>query len=388
LIDQWRRCRFSIKCLQVYILGQPILIDETTVNPTDFDCQRSGFRMPAEWEPMAATWLGWPVLENREALWGEHYNAVCRAFALLARTIARYQRCIVTAHAPLAAQARELCGPSVTVVALSVEDNWVRDCGAIFLVNQDRVCQTAVRFQFNAWGEKYTPYDGCARLAQDMAALADVPLVESNMVLEGGAFFVDGQGTLLTTESCLLHPNRNPGMTRADIEAELRRTIGVSKIIWLPGQHEEVETNGHVDGIASFVAPGKILFNAADPDQGDYYRAMQENRRVLELATDAQGRRFEILDLPVPRGANNFGSARFCDIYSNYILVNGAVISTAFDVPQDDKARQVFAKAFPDRVIELLPIAAISLGGGATHCSTQQQPMLGNRLAVCSFPNQ
>ena len=335
---------------------------------------------------MAATWLGWPVYKNREELWGEHYNAVCRAFALLARTIARYQRCIVTAHTPLAEQARELCGPSVTVVALDVEDNWVRDCGPIFLVNEDQVCQTAVRFQFNAWGEKYRPYDGCARLAEDMAALAGVPLVQSDMVLEGGAFFVDGRGALLTTESCLLNPNRNPGMTRADIESELRRTLGVAKIIWLPGNPDEVETNGHVDGIASFTGPGKILFNAADPDQGDYYRTMQENRRALELATDVQGRYFEILDLPVPRGADNFGSARFCDIYSNYILVNGAVISTAFDVSQDEQARQVFAKAFPDRVIELLPIAAISLGGGATHCSTQQQPMLGNRLAVCAFP--
>ncbi len=342
--------------------------------------------MPAEWEPMVATWLGWPVYENREHLWGEHYHAVCRAFALLARTVARYQRCIVPCHAPLAAHARELCGPQVSVVPLAVDDNWVRDCGAIFLVDEDRVGQAAVGFGFNAWGEKYAPYDGCKRLADDMAALAQVPLVRSAMVLEGGSFFVDGQGTLITTESCLLNPNRNPGMTRNDIETELRRMLGVSKIIWLPGNVAETETDGHVDGIASFTAPAKILFNAADADQGDYHRAMQENRRALALATDARGRRFEILDLPVPRGARNFGSERFCDIYSNYILVNGAVISTAFDVPQDDIARQIFARAFPDRVVELLPIAAISLGGGATHCSTQQQPMLGNRLSVCRLP--
>lgn len=342
--------------------------------------------MPAEWEPMAATWLGWPVYENREQLWGEHYLAVCRAFALLARTVARYQKCIVPCHAPLAAQARELCGSQVSVVPLAVDDNWVRDCGPIFLVNEDLVSQVAVGFRFNAWGEKYAPYEGCKRLPEDMAALAQVPLIRSGMVLEGGSFFVDGQGTLLTTESCLLNPNRNPGMTRSEIETELRRMLGVDKIIWLPGNLAETETDGHVDGIASFTAPGKILFNAADADQGDYYRAMQENRRALELATDARGRRFEILDLPVPRGAKNFGSERFCDIYSNYILVNGAVISTAFDVPQDDIARQVFARAFPDRVIELLPIAAISLGGGATHCSTQQQPMWGNRLSVCRLP--
>lgn len=353
------------------------------MNAKDFDCHRAGLRMPAEWEPMAATWLGWPVLENRETLWGSHYDAVCRAFGLLARTIARYQRCIVAAHAPLAAQARELCGPQVLVVPMPVEDNWLRDCGPIFLVDEDRVTQVAAGFRFNAWGEKYQPYDGCERTAADIAQLAEVPLVQSDMVLEGGSFYVDGQGTLLTTESCLLHPNRNPGMTRADIEAELRRMLGVEKIIWLPGNPAEVETNGHVDGIASFTAPGRILFNAADPDQGEYYRCMQENRRALELATDARGRRFEILDLPVPRGVNDYGSPRYCDIYSNYILVNGAVISTAFNVPRDEEARAVFAQAFPDRVVELLPLGAISLGGGATHCSTQQQPMLGNRLAVC-----
>ena len=256
----------------------------------------------------------------------------------------------------------------------------MRDCGAIFLVNPQTRAQAAVRFRFNAWGEKYTPFDGCAHLAQDMADLADVPLHSSPMVLEGGSFYVDGQGTLLTTESCLLHPNRNPHMSRADIEAELRRMLGVTKIIWLPGNPAEVETNGHVDGIASFIAPGKILFNAADPDQGDYYRAMQANRRALELATDAQGRSFEILDLPVPRDAYTYGSPRFCDTYANYVLVNGAVISTAFDVAQDESARQALARAFPERVVELLPLAAISMGGGATHCSTQQQPLLGQRL--------
>ncbi len=349
----------------------------------EFDCRREGYRMPAEWEPMAATWLGWPVLKNREELWGEHYPAVCDAFALLAQTIAKYQRCIVTAHAPLVDMAKKLCGPTVTVLSLAVEDNWVRDCGPILLINEDRLTQVAASFKFNAWGEKYSPYDGCAQLADDIAAMAQLPVARSNMVLEGGSFYVDGQGTLLTTESCLLHPNRNPDMTRADIEKELRRMLGVEKIIWLPGYPPEVETNGHIDGIASFIAPGKILFNNADPDMGEYYRGMQENRRALELATDARGRRFEILDIPVPRNAYNYGSPRFCDTYANYILVNGAVISTAFDVPQDALARAVFAKAFPDRKVELLPIAPISLGGGATHCSTQQHPMLANRLQVC-----
>ena len=122
------------------------------------------------------------------------------------------------------------------------------------------------------------------------------------------------------------------------------------------------------------------MFNASAPDMGDYYNCRLETRRALELSTDAQGRSFEMLDLPVPRNAFNYGSARFCDVYSNYILVNGAVISTAFDVPQDEQARDVFAKAFPGRKVELLPVTAISIGGGAIHCSSQQPPSVGSCL--------
>ncbi|MBN3815897.1 agmatine deiminase family protein [Paraburkholderia sp. Se-20369] len=338
-----------------------------------FDARQSGYRMPAEWEPMAATWLGWPVLRDREALWGEHYAQVCREFALVAQTIARYQRCIVVAHADCADTARERVGGSVEVLAVAAEDNWVRDCGPIFLQGARGELAAAV-FRFNSWGEKYQPYDGCQQLGQDIARAAGARIFNSHMVLEGGAFYVDGQGTLVTTESCLLHPNRNPQLSRAEIEAELRRMLGVEKIIWLPGNPDEVETNGHVDGIASFIAPGKMLCQTASPEQGDYFRVMRENRRALELATDAAGRRFALLDLPSPIVTERYGSACYCDCYANYILVNGGLISTAFGVEQDAAARAVFERAFPDRRVELLPITALSMGGGSIHCSTQQQP--------------
>ncbi|WP_197693894.1 agmatine/peptidylarginine deiminase [Vogesella sp. LIG4] len=329
--------------------------------------------MPAEWEAMAATWLGWPILENREEVWGEHYQQVCREFALVARTIARFQRCIVTAHHSQASMARELCGPGVEVLPVAAEDNWLRDCGPIFLQGSQGQFGAAL-FRFNCWGEKYQPYDGCQQLGQDIARQAGAQIFNSHMVLEGGAFYVDGQGTLLTTESCLLHPNRNPHMSKAEIEAELRRMLGVQKIIWLPGNPAEVETNGHVDGIASFIAPGKVLCQTAAPDQGDYYRVMMENRRALALATDVNGRHFEMLDLPSPIVSERFGSERYCDCYANYILTNGAVIGTAFGVEEDRLAFDTFSQAFPDRQIILLPVPTLSIGGGSLHCSTQQQP--------------
>ncbi|WP_323122899.1 agmatine deiminase family protein [Burkholderia alba] len=338
-----------------------------------FDAREQRYRMPAEWEPMDTIWLGWPVLADREAVWGAHYAQVCREFALVARTIARYQRCVVTAHHSRAEAARALLGAAVEVLAVAAEDNWVRDCGPVFLIGERGELGAAV-FRFNSWGEKYQPYDGCQQLGQDIARAAGARIVNSHMVLEGGAFYVDGQGTLVTTESCLLHPNRNPHLSRAEIEAELRRMLGVEKIVWLPGNPDEVETDGHVDGIASFIAPGKMLCQTASPEQGDYFRVMRENRRALERATDAAGRRFDLLDLPSPIVTERFGSTRYCDCYANYVLANGAVISTAFGVEQDQAARDVFALAFPGRRVELLPIATLSIGGGSIHCSTQQQP--------------
>ncbi len=330
--------------------------------------------MPAEWETQQAVWLGWPTLIGREELWGEHYDAVCKEFALSARTIAHFQSCYVMAHHECVAHARRLCGPTVEVLASDAEDNWLRDCGPIFL-NGDGGLAAAL-FRFNAWGEKYSPYIGCAQVGGEMAKLTNARAYFSEMILEGGSFYVDGQGTLLTTESCLLNPNRNPHMSRREIEQELRRMLGVEKIIWLPGNPLEVETNGHIDGIASFIAPGKMLFQSAHPDQGDYFRIMEENRRALELASDANGRSFELLDLPSPRVTERYHSERYCDCYANYILVNGGVISTAFGIESDHLAYDVFSKAFPDRQVRLLPITHISIGGGALHCSTQQQPLI------------
>lgn len=351
---------------------------------THFDCEQMGFRMPAEWEPMVATWLGWPLHEGREDLWTEYYPTVCNEFALVAQTIARYQRCIVTAHTSLVNEAKRLCGPTVEVVAVSAEDNWSRDYGPTFLVNDEKNRQISAVFKFNAWGEKYAPYDGCKKLGDEISRFAGVDVVHSDMVLEGGAFFSDGKGTFLTTESCLLNQNRNPHMTRKDIEQELTRMLGAKKIIWLPGSQIEIETNGHIDGIASFCAPGKILFNEAPVDSGEYYRETRENRRALELATDVNGNHFEILDIPTPSVTDRPSSdpERHCDIYSNYILVNGAVISIQFNVAEDEIAKKAFEKAYPGRDVILLPARHIGVGGGSIHCSTQQQPRLGNRLPI------
>lgn len=347
----------------------------TQVRKHRFDCGAAGYRMPAEWEPQKATWLGWPVYEDRKDLWGSHYDLVCEEFALAAQTIARYQPCYVTAQHSCTENARRLCGPNITVIDVDAEDNWLRDFGPTFLVGSSGLA--AAIFRFNAWGEKYSPYDGCTRLAVHVSAVNHATPFASEMVLEGGAFHVDGAGTLLTTESCLLDPTRNPGLSRREMETELRRMLGVTKIIWLPGNPLEVETNGHIDGIAAFTGIGKLIVQGPRPGDEEARRVYNENIRALTLATDAGGRSMEHLVLPDPEVTERYGSDRYCDCYVNYILVNGAVIATAFGTAQDAAARAVLARAFPDRSIEMLSLGRISIGGGSLHCSTQQQPALG-----------
>ena len=330
--------------------------------------------MPAEWESMAATWLGWPVYEERKDLWGQHYQNVCQEFTLAAQTIARYQPCYVTAHWACLEHAKLLCGPTVTVIGVDAEDNWLRDFGPTFLVGPEGL--GAAVFKFNAWGEKYAPYDGCTRAANDIAIASKAKVFESHMVLEGGAFYVDGAGTLLTTESCLLDSSRNPGMSKTAMETELRRMLGVRKVVWLPGNPLEVETNGHIDGIASFIDVGKLIVQGPALGDGESIRIYKENIRALSLATDADGRKFEWLVLPDPSVSERYGSERFCDCYINYILVNGGLITSAFNTDKDTEASAILSQAFPRRRIEMLPIPHISIGGGSLHCSTQQQPAL------------
>lgn len=325
--------------------------------------------MPAEFEPHAATWMAWP---SRPEIWGNDFAAVKDDYARLARTIARFEPLMMAASPAATAEARRICGDSVRVVEIPIDDSWARDSGPTFLIDaQGSLIATA--WTFNAWGRKYHPHDQDALFARRVAAHLQVPVAASPMVLEGGGIFSDGEGTLVTTETCLLNPNRNPGLSKAEVEAELRRMLGVRTIIWMPGDPTELETNGHIDGLMAFTAPGKALMEEISDSSDERFEILRENRRALELAVDAKGRRLELMSIEEADASIAIGP-RYCRSYVNFYTVNGAVIAPAYGIATDSRVEATLKRAFPGREVIMLPIGAIATGGGGFHCITQQQP--------------
>ncbi len=231
----------------------------------------------------------------------------------------------------------------------------------------------AAAFTFNAWGNKYHPHDQDATLGERIAALEDAPVYRSKLVVEGGSFLSDGQGTLITAETCVLNPNRNPGWSKAQAEAELRSMLGVEKVIWLPGDVTDTETDGHVDGYIAYVKPATVLFEVVADPQDPRFAIMRENRRVLEAETDARGRRFDLLPIAeAPRSAVPEGN---CRSYVNFYLANGAVIAPAYGIAEDEAVAQTLRLAYPDRSIVPVALKDLFRGGGGIHCITQQEPV-------------
>jgi agmatine deiminase len=232
-----------------------------------------------------------------------------------------------------------------------------------------------VQLRFNAWGEKYAPYDDDARLPARLAAVAGMRRYESQLVMEGGGFTVDGEGTLITTEQCLLNPNRNPGWSREQIEETLRQALGVEVIIWLPyGLAEDSVTDGHVDGVCAFVRPGAVLLQTVTDRSDPNWDRLDANRRVLQRSRDAAGRQLEILEMPY-LGHAEVGGRRVRVPSVNFYVANGGVVAPTAGMPTDDAMLGRIADAFPDREVVPVPARVIGFGGGGVHCITQQVPV-------------
>ena len=224
-------------------------------------------------------------------------------------------------------------------------------------------------------GGKYHPDDQDALLGERLAQLARSPVYRSDLTIEGGSFLSDGEGTLITAETCVLNPNRNPGWSRAQADAELRAMLGVEKVIWLPGDVTDTETDGHVDGYVAFVRPGMVLCEVVADPQDPRFPIMAENRRVLETATDARGRPLKLVPIvEAPRSAVPAGAEGYCRSYVNFYIANGAIIAPAYGIAEDAAALETLRLAYPDRRVELVPLRDLFRGGGGIHCITQQIP--------------
>ncbi len=328
-----------------------------------------GFRMPAEWAPHDRCWMAWPC---REEAWPEGLAPARAAYAEVAAAIAAFERVTMIARPEDAAAAARMCGARVEIAAIEIDDSWTRDTGPTFLVD-DAGGLAGVDWRFNGWGGIYAPVDRDDALAARILAAAGARRYAAPMVLEGGAIHVDGEGTLLTTEECLLNPNRNPDLDGAEIEALLRAYLGVEEIVWLGRGLADDETSGHVDNVACFVRPATVVVQVPDDPADPNHGAAVDNLARLAEARDAAGRRFEVIHLPAPAPRRERG-AWLALSYVNFYIANGGVVMPAFDDPADGIAREILEGLFPDRQVVPVPAIEIARGGGGIHCITQQQP--------------
>lgn len=332
-----------------------------------------GYRFPAEWEPHSATWLSWP---HNPDTWPGKFEPIPAVWRQLVRTLAEFEPVHVLAGGDAVSEvARRMVGdvPNVTLHDVPTNDCWARDHGPMFLVGQEGSEPSLIDWDYNAWGGKYPPFDRDNEVPGHVARITGRRRFEPGIILEGGAVDVNGAGTVLTTEQCLLNPNRNPQLDRAGIERYLRDYLNVSKVLWLGGGIVGDDTDGHIDELARFVAPRTVVAAVEDDPSDANYAPLAENLARLRTFTDQDDRPLEIVALPMP-APKFFGEHRLPACYLNFYIANGVVIVPVFDDPADAAALETLAKLFPTRQVR--PIRAIDLiwGLGAFHCITQQEP--------------
>jgi agmatine deiminase len=318
------------------------------------------FSMPAEWQAHKRSWMCWPC---RDGLWPD-IGAARRAYADVARAIAAFEPVVMAARPEQAGEAAGMTG--VETWAVPLDDSWARDIGPTFLRG------AAIQWRFNAWGGKYSPFDQDACFGERLAGREGLPLTVSPLVCEGGAIHSDGQGTLLTTEQCLLNPNRNPGLDKDAVTEILCDATGAERVLWLGGEFSDCETDGHVDNIACFIPPGgKARVLVGVPDSS----AHPDHVPVKDAVSRLRRAGLEIVELVQPRLLRRDRHGRLLQTsYVNFALCNGGLVMPVFDDPHDDAARAVLADCFPDRVIKAAPGLDIVAGGGGIHCITLGQP--------------
>ena len=341
--------------------------DQASVTP-----RSTGFAMPAEWALHDRCLISWPTAARE--YWGQFYYLAQATHAAVGRAVARFEPVLVIANPGEGGNARSYCGSdNIEVVELPIDDSWIRDNGPYFLLGPDGV-RAVADFPFNSWGEKYLPYDKDARVTELLCEHFGVRRFAAPMVLEGGAFTVDGEGTLITTESCLLHPSRNPNLTREEQDEILREYLGVETVIWLKaGRTEATDTDGHIDGVCHFVAPGRVILHLVHEERHPDYENFRENRRRLEEATDARGRRIEILAMD-RRTMIDIGGKHLTVTYMNSYQANGGLVVPTAGTVYDDYALERLREVFPEREVVGVPTPVLAYGGGGIHCITQQVP--------------
>ncbi len=345
------------------------------------------YTMPPEWHTHERTFLSWPVQSSM--CYPEDYHSVCTQYYVeLVKAIAEFEPVtvivnpddVMSVYEQIETIEGELVYP-VDLLAIEHNDAWLRDNGPTFILDQQGKI-AGVNWQFNAWGGKYAPWDLDNALAGKLLDHYQIRRFDAPFILEGGSIHVDGEGTLLTTEECLLNDNRNPGLTREQLEEQLQQYLNVQKVVWLPFGLDGDETDGHIDNIACFAAPGKVILQVCDNPDDPNYDITEQARAILRDTIDAQGRKLEVIEIPEPP-MRTFEDERLTLSYLNFYFVNGGIILPVFGgeaEETDRQAEEILQRLYPDRIIRKVDGMAIIKEGGNVHCTTQQMPQASDRL--------
>lgn len=352
---------------------------------------QDGFRMPAEFEPHAGCFMIWP---ERTDNWRLGAKPAQTAYAAVAAAIARFEPVTVGVSAAQWDNARARLPGGVRLIELSSDDAWVRDSGPTGVTNAAGEVR-GVDWRFNAWGGfdggLYFPWNRDAQVAEKLCTLQSIDIYKAPLILEGGSIHVDGEGTCLVTEECLLNPNRNPHLSRAEIEQCLRDYLGVVQIVWIPRGVYMDETDGHIDNMACFARPGEVILTWTDDPADPQYERSAEALKTLEASRDAKGRAFTVHKLAQPgplyltaeesagidaaaASAPRPAGGRLAGSYVNHYIANGGIVAPVFGVAQDEPALKILRTIYADREVVGVPAREILLGGGNIHCITQQLP--------------
>jgi agmatine deiminase len=334
-----------------------------------------GYRMPAEWEPHAATWLSWP---RREGIsFPDSFDRVLPALRAMAEALIESEQvCINVGNDAHEVEARAvldgLSMERITFYRIPTNEPWCRDHGPIFLTRNTDPRLAIVDWDYNAWGGKYPPCDLDEVVPTRAARFLDVPVFYPRMILEGGSIEVNGAGALLTTESCLLNPNRNPSLGRAEIEQRLRDYFGIQEILWLAEGIEGDDTDGHIDDLARFVSEHTVVTVVEENREDENYQPLQENlARLSKMKIDE--RQIQIIALPMPKKVVR-ERLRLPASYANFYVANTCVLVPTFADPADETALSILRKVFPTRRVIGIDCRELIWGLGTFHCLTQQQP--------------
>lgn len=339
-----------------------------------------GFRMPAEWEPHEATWLSWP---HNPATWPDAFEPVPAVFVEMAKHLATSELVrINVAGDEMEQEVRRLLmagGVPLEQVRFHhnpTNDCWVRDHGPVYVVRKTNTGteRAIVDWGYNAWGGKYPPFDNDNAVPRRVAEEFHELRFDPRMVLEGGSFEVNGRGLLMTTEACLLHPNRNPELSRDQIEEKLREYLGVSQIFWLGDGISGDDTDGHIDDMTRFVGPRTVVTAIEEDATEENFEPLQDNLLRLRYLKDQSGQPLEVVTIPMP-SPKFHDDQRIPASYANFLIANTVVLVPTYRDPNDAAAVEALQEVFPDRRVIGIDCTDLVWGLGAIHCATQQQPV-------------